>query len=45
MQGPEEHLGTEPFCVPHFFDYGKQPSFSLHNLALVCRRQIQAVVN
>ena len=45
MQGPVEHLDTEPFWVPHFFDYGKQLSFSLHDLALVCSGQIQAVVN
>ena len=25
-------MGTRPFCVPHFFDYRKQPSFSLHDL-------------
>ena len=24
-------LGTKPFCVPHFFDYKKLPSFSLHD--------------
>ena len=31
-QGPLGYLGTKTFCVPHFFDYTKQPSFSLHNL-------------
>lgn len=25
-----ELLGAKTFCVPHFFDYRKQPSFSLH---------------
>ena len=31
-QGPMGSLGTKPFCVPHFLDYRKQPSFSLHDL-------------
>ena len=34
-QGPVVFLGTKPFCVPHFFDYRKQPSFSLHHLPWV----------
>ena len=34
-QGPVGLLGTRPFCVPHFFDYGKQPSFSLRDLPWV----------
>lgn len=25
-------LGTKPFCAPHFFDYSKQPSLSIHDL-------------
>ena len=28
-------LGAKTFCVPHFFDYRKQPSFSLHDLPWV----------
>ena len=28
-------LGTRPFCVPLFFDYKKQPPFSLHDLPRV----------
>ena len=28
-------LGIKPFCVPHFSDYRKQPSFSLHDLPWV----------
>ena len=38
-QGPRGLLGTKPFFVPHFFDYRKQPSFSLHGLPWVpmCR--------
>ena len=35
MQGPVGLLGTRFFCVPHFFDYRKQPSFSLHDLPWV----------
>ena len=35
MQGPVGLLGTEPFCFPNFFDYRKQPSFSLHDLCAV----------
>ena len=31
-QGPVGLLGTKSFCVPRFFDYRKQPSFSLHDL-------------
>ena len=27
--------GTKAFCVPHPFDYRKQPSFSLHDLPWV----------
>ena len=34
-QGPVGLLGTRPFCVPHFFDYRKQASFSLHDLPWV----------
>ena len=34
-QGPVGLLGTKTFCVPHFFDYRKQPSFSLHDLPWV----------
>ena len=32
LQGPVGLLGTRTFCVPHFFDYRKQPSFTLHDL-------------
>lgn len=32
---PVGFLGTKPFCVPHFFDYRKQPSFILHHLPWV----------
>ena len=35
MRGPVGLLGTKTFCVPHFSDYGKQPSFSLHDLPWV----------
>ena len=28
-------LGTKPFCVLHFLDYRKQPSFILHHLPWV----------
>ena len=28
-------LGTRPFCVPLFFDYKKQPPFSLRDLPRV----------
>ena len=35
QQGPVGFLGTKTFCVPHFFDYRKQPSFSLHDLPWV----------
>ena len=31
-QGPVGLLNTKPFCVPHFFGYRKQPSFSLYDL-------------
>ena len=34
-QGPVVLLGTTPFCVPHFFDYRKQSSFSFHDLPWV----------
>ena len=34
-QGPVGLLGTKAFCVPHFLDYRKQPSFSLHDLPRV----------
>ena len=34
MQGPMGLLGTT-FYVPHFFDYWKQPSFSLYDLPSV----------
>ena len=30
--GPCRASRQKPFCVPHFFDYRKQPSFSLHEL-------------
>ena len=33
--GPVGLLGTNAFCVPHFFDYRKQPSFSLHDFTWV----------
>ena len=33
--GPIELLGTNAFCAPHFFDYRKQPSFSLHDFTCV----------
>ena len=32
MQGPVGLLGMRLFCVTHFLDYRKQPSFSLHDL-------------
>jgi len=32
MQSPVGFLGTRPFCIPHFFNYGKQALFSLHDL-------------
>ena len=35
MQGPVGLLGTRPLCVPHFFDYRKQPSFNLYSLPWV----------
>ena len=35
MQGPVGLLGTRPFCVPLFFDYKKQPPFSLRDLPRV----------
>ena len=31
-KGPVSLLGTKPFRVPHFLDYRKQPSLSLHDL-------------
>ena len=34
-QGPVGVLGTKSFCVPHFSDYRKPPSFSLHYLPWV----------
>ena len=34
-QGPMGLQGTKTFCVPHFFEYRKQPSFSLHDLPWV----------
>ena len=34
-QGPVGLLGTKSLCVPHFFDYRKPPSFSLHYLPSV----------
>ena len=48
MQGPVGLLGIRPFCVPHFFDYKKKPSFSPHDLSWVhggFDGQIQAAVN
>ena len=35
MQGMMGLLVTRLFSVPHFFDYRKQPSFSLHDLSWV----------
>ena len=35
MQGMVGLLVTRLFSVPHFFDYRKQPSFSLHDLSWV----------
>ena len=32
---PVGFLGTKPFCVSHFFDYRKQPSFILRHLPWV----------
>ena len=32
---PWGFLDTKPFCAPHFFDYSKQPSLSLHDLPRV----------
>ena len=32
LQVPVGLLGTRPFRIPHFFDYRKQFSFSLHDL-------------
>ena len=34
-QDPVGLPGTKAFCVPHPFDYRKQPSFSLHDLPWV----------
>ena len=34
-QAPVGLLGIKPSCVPHFSDYRKQPSFSLHDLPWV----------
>ena len=34
-QSPVELLGTKTFCYPHYFNYRKQPSFSLHDFPLV----------
>ena len=33
--GPVGLLGTTPLCVPHFFDYRKQSSFSFHDFLWV----------
>ena len=35
MQDPVGILSTRPFCVPLFFDYKKQPPFSLRDLPRV----------
>ena len=32
-QGLVGFLSTKLFCVPHFFDYRKYPSFSFHDLS------------
>ena len=43
MQGPRL-LGTRPFCVPHFFDYKKQPSFTLLEVPWVSRGRFKKLL-
>ena len=43
--GPCRTSRQKPFCVPHFFEYRKQPSFSLYDLPTPSSSgQIQAVL-
>ena len=44
MQGPIRLLGTRPFCVPHFFDYKKQPSFTLLDVPWVSRGRFKKLL-
>ena len=43
-QGPLGLLGTKTFCVPHFFDYRKQPSFSLHDCPWVTKGRFKQLL-
>ena len=42
--GPIELLGTNAFCVPHFFDSLKQPSFSLHDFTWVTTSRFKQLI-
>ena len=42
--GPVGLPGTKTFCVPHFFDYRKQPSFSLHDCPWVTKGRFKQLL-
>ena len=42
--GPVGLPGTKTFCVPHFFDYRNQPSFSHHDILWVPRDRFKQLL-